>query len=210
MCAVETGAPARAARVFLSYKRDVEPDQALAGEIVRGLERVGHGVFIDQRLIVGQAWAREIEKQVRDADYLIVFLTADSSSSEMVRGEIEMARHHAASAGHPHILPVRVKFDGPLPYPLNAYLDSIQYATWNQRRRYAAPAAGIGRGHGRPCRWRARILVRPRRLAERRSRRRTRRRCQCPAEPSTSTIRGTCRDRQIRRRCRWPRNRARP
>ena len=64
MGAVDTGAPARAARVFLSYKRDVEPDQALAGEIVRGLEQAGHGVFIDQRLTVGQAWAREIEKQV--------------------------------------------------------------------------------------------------------------------------------------------------
>ena len=34
--------------------------------------------------------------------------------------------------GAPRILPVRVAFDGPLPYPLNAYLDSIQYATWNK------------------------------------------------------------------------------
>jgi AAA domain-containing protein/TIR domain-containing protein len=123
-------APARAARVFLSYKRDVEPDQTLAGEIVRGLEGAGHAVFIDQRLTVGQTWAQEIEKQVHDADYLIVFLTAESSRSEMVRGEIEMARHHAATASHPRILPVRVNFDGSLPYPLNAYLDKIQYASW--------------------------------------------------------------------------------
>ena len=50
----------------------------------------------------------------------------------MVRGEIEMARHHAATTSRPRILPVRVKFDGPLPYPLNAYLDSIQYAVWKR------------------------------------------------------------------------------
>src|SRR5262245_13653206 len=49
----------------------------------------------------------------------------------MVRGEIEIARHHAAIGGAPRILPVRVNFDGPLPYPLNAYLDKIQYAMWS-------------------------------------------------------------------------------
>ena len=46
----------------------------------------------------------------------------------MVRGEIEIARHHAATDLAPRILPVRLAFDGPLPYPLNAYLDGIQYA----------------------------------------------------------------------------------
>ena len=94
------------------------------------LSDAGHTVFIDQRLSVGQAWAEEIEKQVRKSDYLIVFLTAESSRSEMVRGEIEIARHHAATNASPRILPVRLAFDGPLPYPLNAYLDKIQYAVW--------------------------------------------------------------------------------
>ena len=130
MATVDRGVQTHPARVFLSYKRHVEPDQTLAGEVVVALETAGHTVFIDQRLTVGQAWAKEIETQVHQADYLIVFLTADSSRSEMVRGEIEMARHHAATTSHPRILPVRVNFDGPLPYPLNAYLDSVQYATW--------------------------------------------------------------------------------
>ena len=120
----------RTARIFLSYKRNVEPDQSLASEVVASLTEAGHSVFIDQRLSIGQAWAEEIETQVRRSDYLIVFLTAESSRSEMVRGEIELARHHAATNGSPRILPVRLAFDGPLPYPLNAYLDKIQYAVW--------------------------------------------------------------------------------
>lgn len=120
----------RTVRIFLSYKRNVEPDQSLAGDVVASLSRAGHEVFIDQRLTVGQAWAEEIEKQVRRSDYLIVFITAESSRSEMVRGEIEIARHHAATNSCPRILPVRLAFDGPLPYPLNAYLDKIQYALW--------------------------------------------------------------------------------
>ena len=49
----------------------------------------------------------------------------------MVRGEVEIARRQAASGTGPRILPVRVAFDGALPYPLNAYLDGIQYAVWN-------------------------------------------------------------------------------
>ena len=119
------------ARIFLSYKRNVEPDQALAHELVAGLSGAGHPVFIDQRLTIGQTWAREIEAHVRECHFLIVLLTAASSRSEMVRGEIELARHHAATHSIPQILPVRIAFDGPLPYPLNAYLDAIQYATWN-------------------------------------------------------------------------------
>jgi hypothetical protein len=123
----------RSARVFLSYKRNIEPDGTLARNVVDALAGAGHHVFIDQRLTVGQAWAEEIEKQVRQSDYLIVFLTEESSRSEMVRGEIEIARHHAAIDGVPRILPVRVAFDGPLPYPLNAYLDKIQYAMWSSQ-----------------------------------------------------------------------------
>jgi hypothetical protein len=122
---------ARVARVFLSYKRHVEPDQTLVQEMLAGLSRAGHAVFIDQQLGVGQAWAREIKEQVRQSDFLVVLLTADSSRSEMVRGEIELARRHAAATSLPRILPVRVRFDGPLPYPLSAYLNDIQYASWN-------------------------------------------------------------------------------
>jgi hypothetical protein len=118
-------------RVFISYKRNVAPDRTLAGEMVAGLSQAGHTVFIDERLAVGQAWAREIESQVRESDFLVVFLTAESSHSEMVRGEIEIARRQAASGCGPRILPVRLAFDGPLPYPLNAYLDGIQYAIWD-------------------------------------------------------------------------------
>ena len=53
----------RAARVFLSYKRNVEPDQALAAEVVAGRRTPGIAVFIDQRLTVGQAWARRSRRR---------------------------------------------------------------------------------------------------------------------------------------------------
>ena len=61
MQAVDHGTQARTARVFLSYKRNVEPDRGSRNRC-SGLE-AGHSVFIDQRLTVGQAWAREIERR---------------------------------------------------------------------------------------------------------------------------------------------------
>lgn len=48
----------------------------------------------------------------------------------MVRAEIELARRFASKNEKPHTLPVRVAFQGPLPHPLDAYLNPIQYATW--------------------------------------------------------------------------------
>jgi len=120
----------RAARVFLSYKRNVESDSALADEVVAALSSAGHAIFVDKQLRVGQDWAAEIDRRVRQSHYLIVLLTAESILSEMVRAEIEIARDQAAKTSAPRILPVRLRFEGPLPYPINAYLDPVQYTLW--------------------------------------------------------------------------------
>jgi hypothetical protein len=120
----------RTSRVFLSYKRNVESDGALADQVVGTLTSAGHLIFIDKQLRVGQDWAAEIDRQVRQSDYLIVFLTAESILSEMVRAEIEIGRDQAAKTSAPRILPVRLRFEGPLPYPINAYLDPVQYTLW--------------------------------------------------------------------------------
>lgn len=119
------------ARVFLSYKRNTEPDQTLVGAVCNSLAANGHLVYIDRELKPGDDWAGKLESQIRESDYLVVFLTGASSKSEMVRGEIEIARDQAAKpGGKPRIVPVRLGYAGPLPYPLNSYLDKLQYALW--------------------------------------------------------------------------------
>ena len=130
MAALLADTALRTARVFLSYKRNVKSDGALADQVVAALAASGHLIFIDKQLRVGQDWAAEIDRQVRQSDYLIVFLTAESILSEMVRAEIEIGRDQAAKTSAPRILPVRLGFEGPLPYPINAFLDPIQYTLW--------------------------------------------------------------------------------
>ena len=48
-------------RIFISYKRNVEPDQRLAAAVFEALAKQGHKVFIDRTLTVGQQWAEKIE-----------------------------------------------------------------------------------------------------------------------------------------------------
>lgn len=119
----------RRRRVFLSYKRHIEPDGQLVSAVYEAL-KTHYDVFIDQTMLVGVRWAERIEQELKQTDFLIPFLSAASVDSEMVLGEIETAHHLHKVSGHPTILPVRVAFDVPFKYPLSAYLNPINWASW--------------------------------------------------------------------------------
>ena len=117
-------------RIFISYKRDARPDEQVALEIVQGMSP-HHEVFIDQKILVGTRWAELIEKEIRQADYLIILLSSRSVHSEMVETEIRMAHEFAqVQEGNPKILPVRLNYREPFQYPLSAYLNKINWAFW--------------------------------------------------------------------------------
>jgi len=117
-------------RIFISYKRNVEPDEPVVLQVFEAL-RQHHDVFIDQTILVGEKWAERIEAELRRSDFLISFLSANSIHSEMVLGEIETAHHLAKEqGGRPAILPVRLAYSEPFQYPLSAYLNPINWALW--------------------------------------------------------------------------------
>lgn len=117
-------------RVFISYKRGIAPDEAVALEVFKVLSE-HHDVFIDQTMPVGTLWAERIEAELRRSDFLITFLTSGSVNSEMVKGEIETAHHLEKQQGRPAILPVRLAYRDPFAYPLSAYLNGINWAFWD-------------------------------------------------------------------------------
>ena len=126
---VENSVPA--ARIFISYKRGAEPDESLALSVMDAVTPQ-HKVFIDRHMPVGATWAERIKEEIRQADFLIAFLSARSVNSEMVVEEIRWADGLAKSGdGRPKILPVRVAFRDPFEYPLSAYLNSINWAFWS-------------------------------------------------------------------------------
>jgi hypothetical protein len=117
-------------RVFISYKRGVNPDEPLALALYEQL-RGNHEVFIDQTMAVGTPWAERIDRELRKADVLLLLLSAEAVGSEMVVGEVETAQRLQKQPGRPRILPVRVAYREDLPYPLSAYLNPINWALWD-------------------------------------------------------------------------------
>jgi hypothetical protein len=117
-------------RVFISYKRGVNPDEPLALALYEQL-RCSHEMFIDQTMAVGTPWAERIDRELRQADVLLLLLSAEAVGSEMVVGEVETAQRLQKQQGRPRILPVRVAYREDLPYPLSAYLNPINWALWD-------------------------------------------------------------------------------
>jgi hypothetical protein len=117
-------------RVFISYKRKAEPDQSFAIEIYNVLRQM-HEVFIDQTMLVGSQWVAHIMEELHRTDFLITLLSERSVNSEMVQEEIRIAHNLAEhQRGSPVILPVRLAYSEPFPYPLSEYLNSIHWAFW--------------------------------------------------------------------------------
>lgn len=121
-----------AAKVFISYKRNFAPDETVALAICEALGNQ-HQVFIDQTMVVGTKWVEHIADEIRQADALIVLLSEQSVQSEMVQHEIKLAHSVATERdGRPLILPVRLRYHLPFPYPLNTFLNDFQWAYWDQ------------------------------------------------------------------------------
>jgi hypothetical protein len=119
-------------KVALLYKRNAQPDEYVLKMLETELLAHGHKVFIDRHLRIGVEWAKEIERQVREADAVVPLLSAASVNSEMLGYEVQIA-HEAAQQnnGKPRLLPVRVNYEERLPSPLGGILTPIQYALWN-------------------------------------------------------------------------------
>lgn len=118
------------ARIFLSYKRHADPDANIVSAVYDALEQAGHIVFIDRSLTIGTHWAEEIRNEILEADFFIVFISADACNSEMLIEEVRTAYHAYQENNHPITLPVRVNYLDPFEYPLDKYLNHIQWAKW--------------------------------------------------------------------------------
>lgn len=123
--------PVSPSNIFLSYKRNIAPDETVALELCQALESHQHRVFMDIKMAVGTRWVERIEQEIFQADVLIVLLSEAATCSEMVQREIELARQaQAKRQGLPVILPVRLAHEVPFSYPLSEYLGPLNWAIW--------------------------------------------------------------------------------
>ena len=126
--------PAKAhqpAHLFICYKHNVDPDHKLAHYLYEFLTAQNHKVFIDSVLHAGEAWPEEIDRQLKASDFLVVLLSKASADSEMVKAEVSRAYEYRKMQGKPHTLPVRITYEGLLPYSIAAFVDPLQYVVWH-------------------------------------------------------------------------------
>jgi hypothetical protein len=138
---IATSTAPRRLRVFINY---VIPDESLARELAVAL-RDAYDVFIDQNLPVEASWAEQIRIELARADALITLLSARAVESSMIREEIVFAHTLEQAQGRPRILPVRLAYREPFPYPLSAYLDNRQWAFWEGEQDTLALLAALQR-----------------------------------------------------------------
>lgn len=116
-------------KVFISYKRNIEPDEPIALEVFSQLSEL-HDVFIDLKMMVGTKWSKEIKENLLNSDFFISLISENSIKSDMVSTEIQIAYKQSKINGKPIILPIRLNYFEDLEYDLTAYLDSRNYLTW--------------------------------------------------------------------------------
>jgi hypothetical protein len=126
----ETNLAGRARRFFISYRRRAPADARLALVLVERLNSAGCEVFIDQGMPMGIDWSEEIDRRITWCDYLVVLISQESVTSEMVQAEVRRAHQASKSEGRSKILPVRVAYTGPIGYELDSYIGKLQYALW--------------------------------------------------------------------------------
>lgn len=129
------------ARIFISY-RHVQPDERIARALEQALTEARHAVVIDTGIEIGSEWARAIEALIRSAQFFVVLLSAESILSDMLRQEVKLA-HERHRTGQLRVVPIRVAFDGALPYDLAGYLDPLQYALWHDGEAVQSIAARL-------------------------------------------------------------------
>jgi hypothetical protein len=118
-------------KVFISYPHGDPDEENLARFLHDQLTESGHEAFIDVGMKAGCDWVEEIRRRIDSCDYLIVMLSQKSMHSEMVQTEVRLARFRQTETGSPQIIPLRVRYSGPLEYELDLYLGNLQYIEWN-------------------------------------------------------------------------------
>ncbi len=121
------------ARIFISYKHNIDPDERLADYFVQQLTLQEHDVFIDKKIPLGENWSTTISQQIDSSDFFIVLLSELSVSSEMVTQEVSIAHSLKKQRGFPAIIAIRVAYTLPytqMPYNLSAMLGLLQDTTW--------------------------------------------------------------------------------
>ena len=117
-------------RIFISYTRGAEPDESVALAVHQALKDQ-YDVFLDQRAVVGTRWAESIEAELKQADFLIPFISDLSPSTGVVQETIEKAQNWRGEVQKPTILPICLASRKLVLADMDFYLNEDFFADWH-------------------------------------------------------------------------------
>ena len=132
MCCMnpDTVEQVRRAHVFISYKRDVDPDEALANFLAEQLALAGCDVFIDRKIHLGDnAWGERLDQNIDKSDIFLLLLSDLSKNSKEVQNELRRSRDTSLKSRI--IIPIKIGNPGGLPYEMRSVVESVQHFIWN-------------------------------------------------------------------------------
>lgn len=120
-------------KFFISYGRQDAQSFDLAQYLYEKLRERQHEVFVDQALLPGVNWTNEIVQHIVDSDFFVLLLSSPAIKSEIVLGEVRIAKTMYQRNGRPIVVPVKPlsleQFDDLL---LDSYLARIQHIKWEE------------------------------------------------------------------------------
>lgn len=108
-------------KIFLSYARK---DKKKAEALIKCLEKFGNEIWYDRKLKAGQDLVEIIDKEIKEADKVIVLFSQASMKSNWVRGET------AAAFDASKLVPVKIDKKVRVPVPYTILLAS-DLSEWN-------------------------------------------------------------------------------
>lgn len=121
-----------AVRVAILFNRYLPFNEELSQALGAQLSADGFQVLPSPRQRTGVSWARELSRQLTEADAVIPFISPGAEHSEMLLYQLELVHESAQSRkGRLLVLPVRVKGEGPLPESLAHLTDPAYFKVWS-------------------------------------------------------------------------------
>ncbi len=113
-------------RVFLVYQHEKQPDMALAKEMYRELSKK-YTVYMDTDL-TRRHWGTNLKRKLHSANFLVCLISDEVAHNELFLEKIGYGMEKQET--RITLLPIRVGYTEPLPYPLDKYADGKHYALW--------------------------------------------------------------------------------
>jgi hypothetical protein len=119
-------------RIYICNELNIEPDQQVADYFCQFFTAHQIMAFSDNSNHNDEAWFRKINDEIQNSDFLILLLSEQAASSEMVQSLVREAYEYRKDQGYPQIIRVNIG-ELSFPIPFEEFLQPILEIGWQNQ-----------------------------------------------------------------------------